>query len=68
MITYTSTQAQANISADLDAAISGELVEITRCDASAVVVIGKAEFESYQKIKLDAELVDHKITRFRLKA
>ena len=55
MMTYTSTQARANISAVLDAATSGEPVEIIRRDGSAAVVISKADFEAYQKSKLDAE-------------
>ncbi|AXY34448.1 type II toxin-antitoxin system Phd/YefM family antitoxin [Yersinia pseudotuberculosis] len=55
MITYTSTQARANISAVLDAATRGEPVEIIRRDGSAAVVISKAEFEAYQKSKLDVE-------------
>ncbi|WP_025123562.1 MULTISPECIES: type II toxin-antitoxin system Phd/YefM family antitoxin [unclassified Serratia (in: enterobacteria)] len=55
MIVYTSTQARANISAVLDAATSGEPVEITRRDGSAAIVISKAEFEAYQNAKLDAE-------------
>lgn len=55
MRTYTSTQARANISEVLDAATRGEAVEITRRDGSSAVVISKAEFESYQNAKLDAE-------------
>jgi antitoxin Phd len=55
MRTYTSTQARANISSVLDAAVNGEPVEITRRDGSAAVVISKAEFEAYQNAKLDAE-------------
>ncbi|WP_119712639.1 type II toxin-antitoxin system Phd/YefM family antitoxin [Arsenophonus endosymbiont of Aleurodicus floccissimus] len=55
MRTYTSTQARANISEVLDATTHGEPVEITRRDGSSVVVISKAEFEAYQKAKLDAE-------------
>lgn len=55
MITYTSTQARANISAVLDAATSGEPVEIIRRDGSAAVVISKADFEAFQKARMDAE-------------
>ncbi|WP_213992454.1 type II toxin-antitoxin system Phd/YefM family antitoxin [Sodalis sp. dw_96] len=62
MLTYTSTQARANISDVLDAATHGEPVEITRRDGSAAVVISKAEFEAYQNAKLDAEF-DHIMQR-----
>ncbi len=62
MLTYTSTQARANISDVLDAATHGEPVEITRRDGSAAVVISKAEFEAYQNTKLDAEF-DHIMQR-----
>ncbi|CAI0786209.1 type II toxin-antitoxin system Phd/YefM family antitoxin [Serratia entomophila] len=62
MIIYTSTQARANIAAVLDAATNGEPVEITRRDGSAAVVISKADFEAYQKAKLDAEF-DHIMQR-----
>ncbi|EHD19591.1 MULTISPECIES: type II toxin-antitoxin system Phd/YefM family antitoxin [Brenneria] len=55
MRTYTSTQARANISTVLDAAVNGEPVEIIRRGGSATVVISKAEFEAYQNAKLDAE-------------
>jgi len=55
MITYTSTQARANISAVLESATNGEPVEITRRDGSAAVVISKAEFDAYQAAKLDDE-------------
>jgi len=55
MIIYTSTQARANISAVLDAATSGEPVEIIRRDGSAAVVISKADFEAYQQARLDKE-------------
>lgn len=55
MRTYTSTQARANISGVLDAAVNGEPVEITRRDGSAAVVISKAEYEAYQNAKLDVE-------------
>lgn len=55
MITYTSTQARANISAVLDAATSGEPVEIIRRDGTAAVVISKSDFEAFQKARMDAE-------------
>ncbi|MGK2888737.1 MAG: type II toxin-antitoxin system Phd/YefM family antitoxin [Candidatus Malihini olakiniferum] len=52
---YTSTQARANILEVLDTTIQDEPFKITRRDGSAAVVISKAEFESYQNAKLDAE-------------
>ncbi|KLE43366.1 MULTISPECIES: type II toxin-antitoxin system Phd/YefM family antitoxin [Klebsiella] len=55
MRTYTSTQARTKISEVLDAATQGEPIEITRRDGSSAVVISKAEFETYQNAKLDAE-------------
>lgn len=55
MLKYTSSQARANISEVLDAAMSGEPVEISRRDGAAAVVISKADFEAYQTAKLDAE-------------
>ncbi|NIG62473.1 MAG: type II toxin-antitoxin system Phd/YefM family antitoxin [Serratia symbiotica] len=55
MIIYTSTQTRANIAAVLDAATNGEPLAITRHDGSAAVVISNADFEAYQKAKLDAE-------------
>lgn len=55
MRTYTSTQARSKISEVLDAATQGEPIEITRRDGSSAVVISKAEFETYQNTKLDAE-------------
>lgn len=55
MRTYTLAQANANISEVLDSAARGEPVEITRRDGSSAVVISKAEFETYQNGKLDAE-------------
>lgn len=48
MLTYTSTQARANISVVLDVAVNGEPVVITRRDGSVAVVISIAEFEAYQ--------------------
>lgn len=55
MLIYTSTQARAKISAVLDAVSRGEVVEITRRNGAVAVVISKAEFEAYQKVKLDNE-------------
>jgi len=55
MRTYTSAQARAHISEVLEVATQGEPVEIIRKDGSAAVVISKAEFETYQNAKLDAE-------------
>lgn len=55
MITYTSTEARANISTALEKATSGEPVEITRRNGESAVLISKAEFDAYQKAKMDAE-------------
>lgn len=55
MVIYTSTQARANISEVLDTAIGGEPVEITRRDGTAAIVISKAEFEAWQKARMDEE-------------
>lgn len=55
MITFTSTQARANIATVLDKATSGEPVQITRRDGTAAILISKSEYEAYHNAKLDAE-------------
>lgn len=55
MITYTSSEVRANIATALEQATSGEPVEITRRHGESAVLISKAEFEVYQKAKMDAE-------------
>ncbi|MGM3190176.1 type II toxin-antitoxin system Phd/YefM family antitoxin [Dickeya dadantii subsp. dieffenbachiae] len=55
MKTYTITEARQNIATVIDTAASGEPVEIKRRDGTSAVLIPKAEFEAYQKARLDAE-------------
>ncbi|TYL41661.1 type II toxin-antitoxin system Phd/YefM family antitoxin [Dickeya sp. ws52] len=55
MKTYTITEARQNIATVIDTAASGEPVEIKGRDGTSAVLIPKAEFETYQKARLDAE-------------
>jgi len=55
MRSYSTSEARQNIAAVMDAAASGEPVEITRRDGTANVLISKAEYEEFLNAKLDAE-------------
>ena len=55
MRSYSTSEARQNIAAVMDAAASGEPIEITRRDGASNVLISKAEYETFMNAKLDAE-------------
>lgn len=55
MRSFTATEARHSISEVMDLAAAGEPVEIIRRDGAANVLISRAEFDAWQKQKLDAE-------------